>query len=159
MLLLTLVLASCQSPKPGADIPNYATVAPGIYRGGQPTAAGWDKLMKAGVSNVVKLNMIDEGADNGAVKDGMMLHYFPISFEAQTFGPVPQGKLDGAVTNISPGTYLHCLHGQDRTGLVTALYRMRHDGWTKAQAEKEMLDHGFHKELRGLWEYWEDKVK
>jgi hypothetical protein len=159
ILLLTLALVSCQSQKPVQDIPNYVTVMPGIFRGGQPTEAGWARLRKAGVTNVVKLNMIDEGNDNGAVHEGMMVHYFPLSFEAQTFGPVPAATIDGAVASIGPNTYVHCLHGVDRTGLCIAIYRVRHDGWTKARAEKEMLDLGFHKELRGLWEMWEDKVK
>jgi tyrosine-protein phosphatase SIW14 len=158
ILLLTLALVSCQSQKPGPDIPNYTVVVPGIFRGGQPTEAGWAKLRKDGVTNVVKLNMVDEGSDNGAVHEGMMVHYFPLSFVAQTFGPVPQDKLTDALTNIVPGTYVHCLHGQDRTGLVIGLFRVR-SGWTKAQAEKEMLARGFHRELHGLWDYWEDHVR
>jgi protein tyrosine/serine phosphatase len=38
---------------------------------------------------------------------------------------------------------LHCLHGADRTGLVTAMYRMIYQGWTKADAETEMRQGNF----------------
>jgi tyrosine-protein phosphatase SIW14 len=53
---------------------------------------------------------------------------------------------------------VHCTHGQDRTGLVVGLYRTIHDGWTKTDAYREMLQLGFHPELRGLREFWEDFV-
>jgi protein tyrosine/serine phosphatase len=41
---------------------------------------------------------------------------------------------------------LHCLHGADRTGLVTAMYRMLYQGWTKEQAMLELRNggYGFH---------------
>ncbi len=38
--------------------------------------------------------------------------------------------------------YVHCEHGKDRTGLVLALYRVRHDGWSPARAAAEMADLG-----------------
>jgi protein tyrosine/serine phosphatase len=41
---------------------------------------------------------------------------------------------------------LHCLHGADRTGLVTAMYRMLYQGWSKQQAMDELRhgDYGYH---------------
>jgi hypothetical protein len=36
------------------------------------------------------------------------------------------------------------------------MMRMRWQGWTKADSEKEMLEHGFHKVLHGLWKAWEE---
>lgn len=44
---------------------------------------------------------------------------------------------------------VHCLHGEDRTGMVIAAYRMIVEGWSADQATKEMLSMGFHK-----WAYW-----
>jgi len=113
----------------------------------------------AGVTNVVKLDQVSEGDDNGAVSQGMVVHYLPIDFDDQLIGPVKWQQVTNATDFITPGTYVHCLHGQDRTGLIVAVYHVRHDGWTKARAEKEMLAHGFHKELHGLWDFWEDEVK
>jgi len=45
---------------------------------------------------------------------------------------------------------LHCLHGQDRTGLIVGLFRIRYQGWPKLQAWNEMVEHGFHFFLLGL---------
>jgi len=59
--------------------------------------------------------------------------------EAQSLDRVLQ-LLAGA-TPAQP-IYVHCEHGKDRTGLVLALYRVRYDGWTEAQAAEEMAAMG-----------------
>ena len=43
-------------------------------------------------------------------------------------------------------TLLHCQHGADRTGLITALYRILYQGWSKDAALDEMQngDFGYH---------------
>lgn len=133
------------------DIPNFRPVGNGVYRGGQPTAAGWGYLRSIGVTNVVKLNEDSEGSDGYAERLGMTVNRFPISIIQQTIGEPCLCEVLTAVGCIKPGTYVHCSHGQDRTGLVIALYRVR-CGWSRKDAEKEMLDDGFHTWLRGL--YW-----
>lgn len=37
----------------------------------------------------------------------------------------------------------HCKAGLHRTGLLTAVYRMEYDGWTKAKAVRELRANGF----------------
>ena len=59
--------------------------------------------------------------------------------EAQTLDRVL--KLLAGATPAQP-VYVHCEHGKDRTGLVLALYRVRYDGWTEAQAADEMAAMG-----------------
>jgi protein tyrosine/serine phosphatase len=41
---------------------------------------------------------------------------------------------------------IHCQHGADRTGVMSAMYRIVVQGWTKDDAIKEMVDggYGFH---------------
>ena len=84
----------------------------------------------------------------------MKVVYIPINTVQQVFGPIHQWQLDESYNNIIPGTYVHCEHGQDRTGLMVANYRIK-NGMSKKDAEKEMLDDGFHKSLLGLWEAFE----
>lgn len=152
--LMLLVLVGCSTPTSPTvhGIANFAAVDAdlGIYRGGQPAAAGWVYLNSIGVSNVVKLNLREEGADPPV--DGTFT-FVPISPAEQLLG-VSRLKLDLAVAGIGPGTYIHCEHGQDRTGLIVACWRVNVQHWTKAAAEQEMLAHGFHKSLLGLWEFW-----
>lgn len=153
LLATLLVLTSCCSPGRG-PIPNLAVVEPGsIWRGGQPTIEGWRQLKALGVTNVVKLNTESEGSDAEAKRLGMRVVYVPID-TAQQLGlkHLPMAQMLVAVTNIIDHTYVHCEHGQDRTGLAVAMYRVR-SGWSYLKATKEMFDCGFHKELRGLWEW------
>jgi len=134
-------------------IPNLRLVEPSVYRGGQPDTAGWQWLREAGVSNVVKLNTQDEGSDKPAVVLGMRLSYFPVDTLQQLIsGPDPTA-MSNAVARIGPGTYVHCLHGQDRTGLVIGLYRLQ-EGTNAAEAWQEMTNCGFHPALLGLTHYW-----
>ena len=133
-LLAWVALGICGCATSGRQaVPNLAIVAPGFYRGGQPTAEGWQAIMALGVTNVVKLNAESEGSDAEAERLGAVVHRIPISGWEQMCAGVPQDRLDAACDLLTPGTYVHCLHGQDRTGLVVAMYRLR-SGWTPEQA-------------------------
>ena len=55
-------------------------------------------------------------------------------------------------------TYVHCAHGQDRTGLVIGLERVIDEGWTPKAAHDEMLKLGFHPLFEGLNHYFEEKT-
>lgn len=139
---------------PHSGIPNFAQVDYGIYRGGQPTREGWVQLALMGVTNVVKLNSDFEGRDDFAEGLFMTIQKFPISLQEQLFYEYDKEKIWSAVDAIGPNTYIHCQHGQDRTGMVVACWRVN-NGARKADAEKEMLALGFHKSLFGLWHFWE----
>lgn len=52
------------------------------------------------------------------------------------------------------GTYVHCRHGRDRTGLVVGCYRMWIDGWSEATAAREMDAMGFRWSIPGLNAFW-----
>lgn len=128
---------------------NFAKVTDGVYRGGQPTDEGWAYLRELGVTNVVKLNL-----EMGDGDTGMVVEKCGIDFMHQLVGPVDRGTVQDALSAIGTNTFVHCEHGQDRTGLVVACYRYG-TGWTKEGAELEMILNGFHKVLRGLWDFWE----
>lgn len=135
---------------PFGGIANFGLVATDIYRGGQPTAAGFDYLKHLGVKTIIKLNTEAEGNDAYAETHGMTVQRIPITFWQQIAGPVPIKSIDQAARSLGPGTFIHCEHGQDRTGLFVYRYR-RLQGWSKPAAQEELLSRGFH---RGLWALW-----
>lgn len=155
---LILAACSCQTTTWTSGVPNLHQVEPGLYRGGQPTEQGWAYLKSLGVTNVVKLNEEREGSDAGAVKAGMTVVYLPISVGQQIEGGPKLSTVAKAVANMQPGVFVHCSHGQDRTGLVVGVYRVWIDKWSKERAYQEMLANGFHPLLKGLWDYWQEKV-
>ena len=152
-----LFIIGCARPATLPDIPNFRAVdaTQTIYRGGQPNTNGFIYLKSIGISNIVKLNVESEGSDRFVKTLGMHMVYVPINKTEQLLGPLPHWKVNLAYSGIKPGTYVHCEHGQDRTGLIVAVYRM-HRGMSKEDAKKEMLADGFHKVLHGLWDYFED---
>ena len=157
---LCLIAYGCGTSQPSPSpvgtpaIPNLRQFAPGEYRGGQPlTKADFVWLQSVGVSNVIKLNTPTEGTDS--VPPGMTVYQFPIDTMQQLVsGPDPV-EMQMAVSLITPGTFVHCSHGQDRTGLLVGLYRLK-QGWAKTNAYTEMLTNGFHPALHGLHEFWEN---
>jgi protein tyrosine/serine phosphatase len=147
-------------PCAAADILNFHEVSTGIYRGGQPTAEGWAFLKEKGVKTVVKLNFEDEGSDAEAKKLGMTVIDAsgpPATIKNVWGAPKPE-RLQLAVTALGDKRlhpiYVHCLHGQDRTGLAVGLHRVINEGWKKADAWTEMKRIGFHRSLRGLRAVW-----
>lgn len=128
-------------------VPNLRQVDPGIWRCGQTTNVAY--LKSLGITDELKLNTMAEGP----VFAGLKLHYHPLSIFDQWFH-LSNDDVFSAVADIKPGTVIHCEHGEDRTGLICAVYRVTHDHWTKAQAEKEMIANGFHKEELALWGWW-----
>ena len=154
LAIFATALTGCVTAPMTHGIPNFSQVDYSIFRGGQPNAIGWMYLKSIGVTNVVKLNDESEGSDRDAAALGMVINYFPISLQDQIFYLSHRDQVWNAVDAITPHTYIHCEHGQDRTGLIVACYRVENFA-TRESAEQEMLAHGFHKELFGLWHFWE----
>jgi protein tyrosine/serine phosphatase len=164
------VAAAKAEPHPDleAALPNFRVIEPGaVYRGGRPPAGGVDALAKAGVRTIVDLQGGD--LDNGSLRHlvvrlepGEAAEAIAAEEQAATAGGMhfasrPINSLrrltPEEVTTImgvlalmhdpaAQPVYLHCEHGKDRTGIVSALYRVRYNGWTPAAAHDEMVAAG-----------------
>jgi protein tyrosine/serine phosphatase len=117
------------------DIPNLAVVTPApslVMRGGQPKdASAWAYLKLLGITTSLKLN-----TEPGDETSGLTVVRFPITTVQQIWGPV-KAHLESALAAIVPGTYVHCEIGENRTGTLIILYRIKVCGWTKAMAIAE----------------------
>jgi tyrosine-protein phosphatase SIW14 len=134
-------------------IPNLFAVEQNILRGGQPNDDGWAYLKTQGVCCVIKLNTEEEGSDATAEKLGMQVFKYPIPWWRQMLWRPKQRDLLAAVALIASGTFIHCEHGEDRTGLVVGCFRLS-QGLTKPDAYAEMLAFSFHPSLQGLQGRW-----
>ncbi|MGN6641726.1 MAG: phosphatase domain-containing protein [Verrucomicrobiota bacterium] len=151
--------AGCAT-RPAALPVHLLPVAESVYRGGQPrTDEQWDALAALGVRTVVKLNFETEGSDAGALARGMEVVRFeaPPSSVINWTGAMSMDQLRQAVEAMRRGhCYVHCTHGQDRTGLVVAAYRVWVDGWSKSDAMAEAKRLGYHPIFIGLDRLWEE---
>lgn len=141
-------------------IPNFHVVSGRMYRGGQPTDAGWRWLNEqAHVTRVIKLNEESEGSDDAARALGMEVIYLPINLSEQLVFRPRYEDVKAAVDAMQDYSIVHCTHGEDRTGLVVACHRVWKENWPKSLAEAEMKQRGFHAGLLGLELFWEWVVK
>lgn len=150
------------------NIPNLRQVKPGLWRSGQPqTVFDWEYLKGLGITRAIKLNFESEYSDNSASIAGITSHMMSIQPEgdkdiissvSNIFVQPDKKVVEAAEELINPsvGTLVHCTHGQDRTGYLIGRYRVKVDGWNKDEAYLEMLRLGFHPELHGLHEAWEE---
>ncbi len=136
---------------------NAGRVAPGIYRGAQPTKDGYETLKKLGIKTVVNLrNEHSEKQDVEAV--GMKSKEVP--FTTLSINPEKVKKVLAILKDTSNHpVFFHCMEGKDRTGVIAAVYRMEVDGWSYEDADAEMLSYGFHQVWSKLREFVEDYGK
>ena len=121
---------------------NVGRVAPGIYRGAQPAAEGYATLKKMGIRTVIDFRTTEN--DRRQVEDaGMKAISVPIEMSRNGL----REKVDRVVALMADPAnqpvFIHCRHGQDRTGIVAAAYRMKVEGWSLQDAETEMQSFGF----------------
>ena len=130
------------SPGEVRGVGNFARVAPGLYRGSQPTAEGFAELKKLGVRTVVNLRFLHGDRD---LLRGTGLRYAHIH-------ALPWAPGDGDAAAFlkllqDPSNYpvfVHCQHGADRTGYLVAVYRVVEQGWAMGDAVREMHAFGSH---------------
>ena len=131
---------------------NVGRVAPGILRGAQPKAEGYATLKAMGVRTVVNLRT-HHGAREAVEASGMRYVEIPMSFWKKVDPAAVRKALSVMTDPANQPVYVYCLRGADRTGVVAAVYRIKVDGWSEADAEAEMEAFGFHEAWFQLKEF------
>ncbi len=137
--------------KPG--LPNFHNVTDTLYRGAQPSREGMRQLKRMGVGTVVNLrgwhSDRDEIGDLPLTREHIRFN----TWHAEDEEVVRFLKIVTNTNNMP--VFVHCQHGADRTGMMSAIYRVAVCGWTKEQAIEEMTsdEFGFHKEWQNLIHY------
>lgn len=144
-ILLMAGLSSAAVDVEAPGVPNFHVVNEHVYRGGQPSARGWQSLAALGVKTVVDLRAEHAAANPEAqavAAAGMRYVHVPLR---RTGAPTNEQMRDALAALDSAGpVFVHCREGRDRTGTVIACYRIAHDGWSNAQALAEAKSRGLH---------------
>ena len=122
-------------------LPNFGVVTPQLYRGGEPTPDGFQKLAKMGVGIVVDFGTSER--DKKRI-EALGMQYITIPWHC----PFPRDEwfakfLKLIQENPNKKIFAHCRLGDDRTGMMVAAYRMGLEGWTADEAMNEMRQFGF----------------
>jgi protein tyrosine phosphatase (PTP) superfamily phosphohydrolase (DUF442 family) len=152
-LLALLVAGSAASAGPAADnagtsvaglpairIDNFSRVDAHLYRGAQPREGDFADLKALGITTIVNLTSDDADPNEKALTEAAGMTYVSIPMNTRTAPTEAQlAQFLGVVDDPARrAVYVHCVGGRHRTGVMTAVYRMTHDGWSGDRAFKEM---------------------
>lgn len=136
-------------------------VEAGIYRSKRPTQADLVALKALGVKYILDLEN-DQAAVTTEAGWAQSLKMTFVSEQMSGFWSPDDKQVNRIEAWLADPKHrpvlIHCLHGEDRTGLIVGLYRVFHEAWTPAKAYQEMLDKGFHPALWFLNHYYEQKT-
>ena len=118
---------------------NFFMLDQKVYRAAQPDAEGFASLQALGIRNI--LNLREYHSDDDLAPSGFKLHRVKIRTTKITTAQVIAAL---RIIRDSEGPILiHCWHGADRTGLISAMYRILFQGWSKADAIDELINGGY----------------
>ena len=125
---------------------NFHEVAPGIYRSGLITEKSVPGLKELGVKTVVSFDNNQKRAQaekKFLEQSGIESILIPWSGWDE-----PEDEVIGKILSLIEDQtkrpiLVHCKHGQERTGVVVACWRITHDGWSAEKAYQEMRSYGF----------------
>nr|MBA2731536.1 tyrosine-protein phosphatase [Acidobacteriota bacterium] len=144
VLALTSMAASVTQTRTTAGIENFGKVNENYYRGAQPDAAGFAELKRMGIKTVIDLRKDSVREEPEWVRAAEM-QYVNIPMKASTPATEEQAEYFLKLVNVPKNwpVYVHCKGGRHRTGALTGIYRITHDGWTADQVYKEMKEYDF----------------
>jgi len=124
-------------------VENFGVVVAGrLYRSSQPTARAWHILRRHKIGRLVNLRTETEApamfALELAVCDSgdMSMTHIPVA--ARLPGERQILQFLRVVRSSEEPVLVHCKHGEDRTGLMVAAYRIVVDDWPVPRALAEM---------------------
>lgn len=143
-----------------ATLPLFHRVDENYVRGSQPMRGGISTLKRLGVKTVVDLRSIYDHTDEvktAAEIAGLGYEWVPMS----VWNPPTDeeaNKFVAIVSDTAKGPFfVFCADGLNRTGEMTAIYRVAHNNWNVEKALEESDEFGFgpyYYSLRDyVWDY------
>lgn len=144
-----------------SSILRFSEVVPGLYRGARPEYRGVQELAGMGIKTIINLEN-DRYAPGKEKKAADRLRLVTYASPMNAYRRPSDAQVDSILKMMQEKSaypiFIHCHHGQDRTGLLVGLYRIEVQKWSPEAAYKEMLSIGFHPELKELDQYFRDRT-
>ena len=126
------------------SIENFGKLNDNYYRGSQPTARQFDELKRLGIKTIVDLRQDSiDGASEQARKAGLQYVNIPLTTKRPATEDQTARFLNLVNDPANWPLFVHCKGGRHRTGEMTAIYRITHDGWSGDKAYEEMKKYDF----------------
>ena len=134
-------------------VPNLHQITPTLYRSEQPTPLGFQNLEKLGIRTVINLRAFSN--DDDEVR-GTALRTERVKILTWNVDDAQVIEVMRMLRDTGNGPFLiHCKHGADRTGLMSAMYRVLEQGWTVDDALAELTGggYGYHAMWKNILRY------
>jgi len=143
--------AAWATPVQSEHLKNFYKLDNKVYRSAQPNKKGFKELAALGIRNV--LSFRDYHSDDDGKNFGLNL--FRVKMEA---GDITLEKVVEAlrvIRNSNGPILIHCWHGSDRTGLISAMYRIVFQNRSKDDAIEELMNggYGYHSLYKNIPEF------
>jgi len=132
---------------------NLYRITPMLYRSEQPTALGFRNLEKLGIRTVINLRWFN---NDDKETTGTQLRTERVRIVTWDIDDHHVIDVMRMLNHTENGPFLiHCQHGADRTGLMSAMYRVLEQGWTPDEALRELTDggYGYHPVWKNILRY------
>ena len=159
MLVLFSTTASAQNGTSYPELPRFQQVSEKLYRGAQPRDGGLDRLKELGINTIINLRGANKQTRaEEAEARALGLNYFNVELPRWAR---PQDARVGRILEIIAAAengrvLVHCRDGVDRTGMIVAIYRMTHEGWTSNDALSEAELYGMRRIQFWMRDYADD---
>jgi tyrosine-protein phosphatase SIW14 len=143
--IATPAFASLSKTK--AALPRFCVVDAALMRGGQPSESGLKELRDKGIKTIINLRHNDTTVkDEGKEAEKLGLNYVSIPLDGihKPSAAAIEQFLKVAQDPKAQPVFVHCEHGEDRTGVMVAIYRQEACKWKADMAYQEALFNGFH---------------
>jgi len=151
--------ASAQDATSDAELPRFQQVSEKLYRGGQPRNGGLSRLRELGINTVVNLRGTSKQTRaEGAEARALGFNYFNVALPNWAR---PQDTRVARILEIIAApengkVLVHCREGIDRAGMIVAIYRITHQGWTSNDALAEAEHFGMRRVQFWMRDYIRD---
>lgn len=126
------------------QIKNFGCINESFYRGAQPKEQDYADLAAMGVKTVIDLQRDGKTAEQALVEaQGMKFYRIPMSDKNMPSAEQAEAFLKIVNNPENQPVFVHCAGGRHRTGAMSAIYRITHDGWSAEQAYQEMKRYDF----------------
>ncbi len=128
---------------------NFHIVDDGIWRSAQPSIESIAVMKKHGLKTIINLRADKENhLWESRVCDSLGIQYYHLPMDGREVPDTADiNKILRVIENQQnqPVMY-HCLGGKDRTGIVTAIYRLKNSDIGFKEVHTEMLIYGYNEE-------------
>lgn len=131
-----------------------------FFRSEQLLPKDYALLKQQGIKTIINLRFFDRNDDEKAfgntdlalINTPLMSWSITPKDVAEVLWQIEQAQKHGPVL-------VHCYHGADRTGLISAVYRIIYQNWSIAEAKREMIKgpYGFHSIWRNIENFFTEQ--